>query len=69
MDFSYEVQKRRLPAEVAKQIQVESPVEASQTADFSEPETVYDEEGYNRDGYDHNGYHRSELEENEEYRP
>ncbi len=82
MDFSYEVQKRRHPAELAKQVSVESPIEShveelSQTTDFSESESEYDEEGYNqdgynqegfdRDGYDSNGYHRSEFEEVPEY--
>lgn len=77
MDFSYEVQKRRIPAEVAQQIPEEISVETSQIAEFSGSESSYDEEGYDRDGYnqegfdrdgyDHNGYHRSELEEYEEY--
>lgn len=76
MDFSIEIQKRRIPAEVAQRVPDEVPQEVTQTTEIFELESEYDEEGYNRDGYnqegfdrdgyDRNGYHRSELEEHSE---
>lgn len=73
MDFSFEIQKSREPAKVAKQIHEEVPPEEVQVVENSDAYSEYDEEapnseeynqeGFDRDGYDQEDYHQSEFEE------
>lgn len=55
MDFSFEVQERRRPAEVAKKVQVEEPLEVVQAAENLEVESDVHEEGFSEEGYVQDG--------------